>query len=88
MVGSVASQLLGGVMERKQNLLILQQLPPDLAKRLEGTDPHVIDAMEIQRTLLQRQTDIVGSGAEYIPTLAELFDQYFGEIPLTPTPLS
>lgn len=66
-------------MTRKQHLLIIQRLPPDLQQRLRGTDPNVIDAMEVQRALLERQTDIVRSGAEYIPSLGELFDQHFGE---------
>lgn len=63
-------------MTRKQHLLIIQRLPPDLQTRLEGTDPDVIDVMEIQRALLERQTNIVRSGASYIPSLGELFDQY------------
>lgn len=66
-------------MKQKQPLLLIKQLPPDLAKRLEGTDPNVINVMEIQRALLERQTDIVRSGASYIPSLGELFDQYFGD---------
>ncbi len=64
-------------MNRKQYLLLIKRLPPDLAQRLEGTDPSIIDAMEVQRALLERQTDIVRSGASYIPSLGELYDQYF-----------
>lgn len=74
-------------MTREQHLLLIKRLPPDLETRLRGTDPDVIDAMEVQRALLERQTDIVRSGADYIPTLGELYDQYFGT-PHTSTPLS
>lgn len=66
-------------MTREQHLLLIKRLPPDLQTRLEGTDPNVIDVMEVQRSLLERQTDIVRSGASYIPSLGELFDQYFGD---------
>ncbi|MCX6714453.1 MAG: hypothetical protein NTX72_01425 [Candidatus Uhrbacteria bacterium] len=72
-------------MAQKQPLLLIKRLPPDLAKRLEGTDPDIIDAMEVQRALLERQTDIVRSGAEYIPTLGELYDKYFGGDSLEPS---
>lgn len=72
-------------MKQKQPLLLIKQLPPDLAKRLEGTDPNVINVMEIQRALLERQTDIVRSGASYIPSLGELFDQYFGNTVTPPS---
>lgn len=65
-------------MTRERHLLLIKRLPQDLQSRLEGTDPSIIDAMEVQRALLERQTDIVQSGATYIPSLGELYDQYFG----------
>jgi hypothetical protein len=72
-------------MGQKQPLLLIKKLPLDLATRLEGTDPNIITAMEIQRALLERQTNIVRNGDAYIPSVGELFDQYFGK---TPTPHS
>ncbi|OGL63177.1 hypothetical protein A3C09_04470 [Candidatus Uhrbacteria bacterium RIFCSPHIGHO2_02_FULL_47_44] len=66
-------------MTRKQYLLLIKRLPPNLRIRLEGTDPNVIDAMEVQRALLERQTELVRNGATEIPSLGELFDQYFGD---------
>lgn len=70
----------------RKHLLLIKRLPPDLVKRLEGTDPNIIDAMEVQRALLERQTDIVRSGASYIPSLGELYDQHFCKN-VPPTPL-
>lgn len=73
-------------MTRERHLLLIKRLPRDLQTRLEGTDPSIVDAMEVQRALLERQTDIVQSGAAYIPSLGELYDQYFGTSPSSTPP--
>lgn len=74
-------------MARKRNhLLIIRRLPPELAERLEGTDPTIIDSMEVQHALLQKQTELLRDGAEYIPSLGELSDAHFGHQPTDSTP--
>ena len=69
-------------MKDQPKFLLISQIPPELLKRLEGSDPGTLDMTAVLLALQAQQTQILQSGATYIPSLAELYDQQFEGKPI------